>query len=82
MPSTDNKNALASEPTRRNAVAGVRATLGGHEHCKFSRDVGERCEAECEQEAIYHEDEVPEELASATQKNIDFFASGPGKDLV
>ncbi|MBN1815642.1 MAG: 4Fe-4S dicluster domain-containing protein [Anaerolineae bacterium] len=40
------------------------------------------CEAECDAEAIYHEDEVPDDLAGATQKNIDFFGSGPGKDLV
>jgi ferredoxin--NADP+ reductase len=40
------------------------------------------CEAECDAEAIYHEDDVPEDLAEATQKNIDFFESGPGKDLV
>ncbi|HEY68646.1 MAG: ferredoxin [Chloroflexi bacterium] len=40
------------------------------------------CEAECEQEAIYFEDDVPDEYADAIQKNIDFFESGPGKDLV
>jgi len=40
------------------------------------------CEAECDAEAIYHEDEVPGNLADAAQKNIDFFASGPGKDLL
>jgi len=40
------------------------------------------CEIECEQEAIFHEDDVPEEYADAIQKNIDFFESGPGKDLV
>ena len=40
------------------------------------------CEAECEAEAIFHEDEVPAENAADVQKNIDFFESGPGKDLV
>jgi len=40
------------------------------------------CETECPNEAIYHEDDVPEEYAADIQKNIDFFESGPGKDLV
>lgn len=40
------------------------------------------CEAECPNEAIFHEDEVPEEHAADTQKNVDFFETGPGKDLV
>ena len=40
------------------------------------------CETECPNEAIYHEDDVPEEHADDTQKNADFFETGPGKDLV
>ncbi len=40
------------------------------------------CEAECPNEAIFHEDEVPEEYKDDIQKNIDFFQTGPGKDMV
>ena len=40
------------------------------------------CEAECPNEAIFYEDDVPEEYAADTQKNADFFETGPGKDLV
>jgi ferredoxin len=40
------------------------------------------CEAECPNEAIFHEDDVPDEYADDIQKNADFYASGPGKDLV
>ncbi len=40
------------------------------------------CEAECPNEAIFYEDDVPEEYAEAIQKNADFFESGPGQDLV
>jgi NAD-dependent dihydropyrimidine dehydrogenase PreA subunit len=39
------------------------------------------CEAECPNEAIFHEDDVPAEYAHDTQKNADFFGTGPGKDL-
>jgi NAD-dependent dihydropyrimidine dehydrogenase PreA subunit len=39
------------------------------------------CEAECPNEAIFHEDDVPAEYARDTQKNADFFGTGPGKDL-
>ena len=40
------------------------------------------CEAECEAEAIFFEEDVPAEHTDDIQKNIDFFESGPGKDLV
>jgi ferredoxin len=40
------------------------------------------CEAECPNEAIFYEDDVPDEYAGDIQKNADFFESGPGKDLV
>ena len=40
------------------------------------------CEIECEQEAIFYEDDVPAEHEGDIQKNIDFFESGPGKDLI
>ena len=40
------------------------------------------CEADCPDEAIFYEDEVPEEYVDAIQKNIDFFESGPGAELV
>jgi ferredoxin len=40
------------------------------------------CEAECEAEAIFFEEDVPDEYTADIQKNIDFFESGPGKDLV
>ena len=39
------------------------------------------CEAECPNEAIFHEDDVPEEYARDIKKNADFFESGPGKGL-
>lgn len=40
------------------------------------------CEAECEQEAIFHEDDVPEEYEDDIQKNADYFESGPGVEQV
>jgi ferredoxin--NADP+ reductase len=40
------------------------------------------CETECPNEAIYYEDDVPNEYTADIQKNIDFFETGPGKDLV
>jgi ferredoxin--NADP+ reductase len=40
------------------------------------------CEAECESEAIYHEDDVPGAYIGDIQKNVDFFESGPGRDLI
>ena len=40
------------------------------------------CETECPNEAIYHEDDVPEGYAADAQKGIDFYETGPGKDLV
>jgi ferredoxin len=40
------------------------------------------CEVECPEEAIFYVDDVPEEYEADIQKNIDFFESGPGKDLI
>ncbi len=40
------------------------------------------CETECPNEAIFFEDDVPEEYEEDIQKNADFFANGPGQDLV
>jgi len=40
------------------------------------------CEVECPSEAIFYEDDVPEEDAAATEKNAEFFESGPGGALV
>ena len=40
------------------------------------------CAAECPNEAIFSEDEVPEEHFDDIQKNADFYTSGPGKDLI
>ncbi len=40
------------------------------------------CAAECPNEAIFMDDEVPEEFLDDIQKNADFFTKGPGKDLV
>ncbi|HET90283.1 MAG TPA: ferredoxin family protein [Chloroflexi bacterium] len=40
------------------------------------------CEAECPNEAIFFEDDVPEECEEDIQKNADFFTVGPGQELV
>jgi len=38
------------------------------------------CVTECEQNAIFADDEVPEEYADAIAKNAAFFSEGPGYD--
>ena len=40
------------------------------------------CEADCDAEAIFHEDDVPERFTDDIEKNIEFFKSGPGRDLI
>jgi ferredoxin--NADP+ reductase len=40
------------------------------------------CMAECPTEAIFPEDEVPEEYLDDIEKNVAFFTEGPGQDLV
>ncbi len=40
------------------------------------------CMAECPNEAIFPEDDVPAEYAADIEKNVAFFTKGPGKDLV
>ncbi len=40
------------------------------------------CMAECPTEAIFPEDEVPEEYLDDIEKNAAFFTEGPGQDLV
>ena len=40
------------------------------------------CEAECPNEAIFPDDELPDEFEGAAQKNADYFADGPGADQV
>lgn len=40
------------------------------------------CAAECPNEAIFPDDDVPEEYADYTELNAAFFTKGPGKDLV
>jgi ferredoxin--NADP+ reductase len=40
------------------------------------------CEAECPEEAIFPDDEVPDEYSDDTARNEAFFTEGPGKDLV
>ena len=40
------------------------------------------CEAECPEEAIFADDEVPGEYPESVSKNETFFTEGPGKDLV
>ncbi|MFP4344145.1 MAG: ferredoxin family protein [Anaerolineales bacterium] len=40
------------------------------------------CMAECPTEAIFPEDEVPDEYLDDIEKNAAFFAEGPGQDLV
>jgi ferredoxin--NADP+ reductase len=38
------------------------------------------CVAECPYDAIFPDDEVPEEYAAATELNARFFTEGPGYD--
>jgi len=40
------------------------------------------CEAECPNEAIFHEDDVPDEYQADIKKNADYYQAGPGKDQV
>ncbi|MCD6345454.1 MAG: ferredoxin family protein [Anaerolineae bacterium] len=40
------------------------------------------CAAECPNEAIFADDDLPEEYIAAAEKNADFYMSGPGKDLI
>ena len=40
------------------------------------------CAAECPNEAIFHEDEVPDAYQADIQKNADYYKVGPGKDQV
>ncbi|MEA3396129.1 MAG: ferredoxin family protein [Chloroflexota bacterium] len=40
------------------------------------------CMAECPNEAIFADDDLPEEYVAAVDKNADFYTSGPGKDLI
>jgi len=40
------------------------------------------CYAECPNEAIFPEDEVPDEYMDDIEKNVAFFTEGPGQDFV
>ena len=40
------------------------------------------CAMDCPHEAIFADDEVPDEYQADIQKNADFFTTGPGKALV
>jgi ferredoxin--NADP+ reductase len=40
------------------------------------------CEDECEQKAIFHEEDVPTAYEDDIQKNIDYFETGPGTEQV
>jgi len=38
------------------------------------------CVAECPYDAIFVDDEVPDEYKADTEKNVEFFTDGPGYD--
>ncbi len=40
------------------------------------------CMAECPNEAIFVEDDVPDKYVDDIKKNVAFFETGPGKDMV
>ena len=40
------------------------------------------CEEECEQKAIFHENDVPTEYEDDIQRNVEYFESGPGENQI